>query len=156
MQVLFKSWPFTSLRTANFDTNTFSKKLETLQGDSDANKKINVLQKVFCKISKQCQNHFWYKIHIQSKLAIGNFLVVLKLFLNTNLFLIKPFLIAKFDCSTFLTCCCRFYRSNSLEQSKYQFKKKKNMYLETWVLYTATSEKRYKTDAMHCVTQGCC
>jgi len=60
---------------------------------------------------------------IQSNLAIRNFLVALKLFLNaksslslwskwqighrkwflnTNLFLIKPFLIAKFDCITFL------------------------------------------------------
>ena len=60
-------------------------------------------------------------IRVQSNLAIRNFLVTLKLFLNaksslislwrkwqighrkwflnTNLFLIKPFLIAKFDCS---------------------------------------------------------
>ena len=59
---------------------------------------------------------------IQSNLAIRNFLVALKLFLNakrslslwskwqigrrkwflnTNLFLIKPFLIAKFDCNRF-------------------------------------------------------
>ena len=36
----------------------------------------------------------------QSNLAIRNFLVALKLFLNTNKFLIKPFLIAKVDCTT--------------------------------------------------------
>jgi hypothetical protein len=67
-----------------------------------------------------CQGNFWI-LMIQSNFAIRNFLVALKLFLNTksslslwskwhighrkwflntNLFLIKPFRIAKFDCKT--------------------------------------------------------
>ena len=64
-------------------------------------------------------------LHIQSNLVIRNFLVTLKLFLNakcslfvwskwqighkkwflnTNLFLIKPFLITKFDCISMYNC----------------------------------------------------
>ena len=77
-------------------------------------------------VRKNTYNTFFYvrleKLEVQSKLAIRNFLVALKLFLNskssvslwskwqighmkwsvicTNLLLIKPFLIAKFDCTS--------------------------------------------------------
>ena len=78
---------------------------------------------------------------VQSNLAIRNFLVALKLFinaksslslwskwqidhrkwfLNTNLFLIKPFLIAKFDCS-FLENLQRKYLTISSSNNRLKF-----------------------------------
>ena len=81
-------------------------------------------------------------MEIQSNLAIRNFLVALKLFLNaksslflwskwqighmkwflnTNLFLIKPFLIAKFDCTSILDWWKDSYKMNGLHKLHWKF-----------------------------------